>query len=118
MFFQSNLPDTLHPLPLDQIQGLVDQYLTRGVEAIESEKAERRAGRPPSTRQTMLEQQLHAEQKEYESGLWMPDLTDEQTLQRLDVWDGSWLSLGQIRFVRVQKDGTVKESQWPPRGAS
>lgn len=118
MFFQSNLPDTLHPLTVEQIQGLVQQYLSRDHEALAELKLERRAGRPPSTRQTMFEQQQNTEEKEYESGLWMPDLTDEQTLQKLDAWNGSWVGLNQIRFVRVQKDGVVKESQWPPRGAS
>ena len=36
----------------------------------------------------------------------------------LDGWKGEWLSLGVMRFMRVQRDGDVKESQFPPRGAS
>lgn len=117
-FFQANLPETLHPLEADHIQNLVKDYLARGDEEIETLKAERRAGRPASTRQMILEQQRKLEEAEYESGFWMPNLQDEETLTKLDAWMGNWVGLGVMRFVRVCSDGSVRESQFPPRGAS
>ena len=81
-------------------------------------KAERRSGRPASTRQTLLEQRRDLEGKEYESGFWVPNLQDVETLVKLDAWKWDWLSLGNMRFIRVDDKGMVKESQFPPRGAS
>lgn len=117
-FFQDRLPETLHPLETEKIQALVQEYLERGDEELEELKAERRTGRPASTRQTLLEQQRKMDEKEYESGFWMPNLQDEETLTRLDGWKGDWVGLGVMRFLRVGKDGTVNESSFPPRGAS
>ncbi|KAK5173117.1 translation machinery-associated protein 16 [Saxophila tyrrhenica] len=118
MFFQDRLPDTLHPLAVEDIKALTEDYLGRHSDELGELKAERRTGRPASTRQTLLEQQRTMELQEYESGLWMPNLQDEQTLVKLDAWKGDWVGLGVMRFIRVDKEGGVKESQFPPRGAS
>ena len=117
-FFQDHLPDTLHPLELIDIQALIVEYLSRNNAEIESLQAERRPGRPASNRQTLLEDLKKTEQHEYESGFWMPNLQDEVTLVKLDQWAGEWTSLAILRFVRVDKTGNAKESQFPPRGAS
>ncbi|EME40152.1 hypothetical protein DOTSEDRAFT_137967 [Dothistroma septosporum NZE10] len=117
-FFQDNLPDTLHPLNMEEIKDLVKQFLQRHDEELSALKGDRRSGRPASTRQSLLEQAVKAETQEFESGFWLPNLQDEETLEKLDQWKGLWLGLGTLRFVRVQKDGEVKESQFPPRGAS
>jgi translation machinery-associated protein 16 len=117
-FFRDRLPETLHPLDLDQMKSLVLEFLTRHDEELEQLKAERRPGRPPATRQTALEQQIEVEKKEFESGFWVPNLQDEETLQKLDGWKGDWLSLAVMRFVRVDEKGVLRESQFPPRGAS
>ncbi|GIZ48115.1 hypothetical protein CKM354_001118800 [Cercospora kikuchii] len=117
-FFQDKLPETLHPFDLDQIKSDIAEYLSRHDEELAALKAERRPGRPPSNRQLLLEQAIKSEQQEFESGFWVPDLQDEGTLMKLDAWKGSWLELGVLRFVRVEKDGVVKESSFPPRGAS
>ncbi|TKA43667.1 hypothetical protein B0A54_05450 [Friedmanniomyces endolithicus] len=100
------------------IQALITEFLKRNDEEIEQLKAERRVGRPPSTRFTMLEQEKRVEGKEYESGFWVPNLRDEETLTRLDGWRGDWISLANLRFLRVDAGGLVTESQFPPRGAS
>lgn len=117
-FFQHNLPDTLHPLDLDHIQKLIQQFLTRHDEEIAALRAERRPGRPASTRQTLLEQQVTHEAAEYDSGFWIPNMQDEEALQRLDEWTGSWLALATLTFVRLARSGHVTESHFPPRGAA
>lgn len=117
-FVQNRLPETLHPMEIDAVQHLILAYLARHDEELEQLKAERRSGRPRSTRQTLLEQQRELEGKEYESGFWLPNLQDEGTLMKLDGWKGDWVGLGIMRFARVDNKGTVKESQFPPRGAS
>nr|POE48778.1 translation machinery-associated protein 16 [Quercus suber] len=117
-FFQENLPDTLHPLEQTEIHRLIEHFLQRHEEEMSQLKAERRPGRPASTRQTLLELQMQQDRAEYESGFWLPNLEDVDTLQKLDSWDGRWLSLGQMKFVRAHKTGTIKESKFPPSGAS
>ncbi|KAI6909719.1 hypothetical protein KC318_g9043 [Hortaea werneckii] len=117
-FFQDRLPDTLHPMDVEQIQTLIQEYLSRDEDELAQIKSERRPGRPPSTRQTVLEQTREMERKEFESGFWLPNLQDEETLVKLDGWKGDWAGLGVLRFVRVDAKGGVHESQFPPRGAS
>ena len=117
-FFQEHLPETLHPLKIVDIQGLIVEYLTRNDEEIGLLKAERRPGRPASTRQSLLEDQSKTEQREYDSGFWLPNLQDEETLVKLDKWQRDWIGLGVMRYQRVDQTGAAKESQFPPRGAS
>ena len=117
-FFQERLPETLHPMAMEEIQAIVQEYLSRNEEEVSELKAERRPGRPASTRQTLLEQQMQAEGKEFESGFWLPNLRDEETLVKLDKWKGDWVGLAVMRFVRLDKRGGEMESQFPPRGAS
>lgn len=117
-FFQDNLPETLHPLDVERVRALIEEYLARNNEELEQLNAERRPGRPPSTRFTLLEQLRDVEKKEYAGGFWMPNLQDAETLVNLDAWKGDWISLGNLRFVRVHEGSAVKESQFPPRGAS
>lgn len=117
-FFRTRLPETLHPLEVEKIQAFISEYLTRNDGELQDLKAERRTGRPPSTRQTLLEEQRRTEEKEYESGFWAPNLQDEETLIKLEGWKGDWVGLGVLRFIRIDKAGIAKESQFPPRGAS
>jgi translation machinery-associated protein 16 len=103
---------------MEKIKSLILEYLSRNDAELDLLKAERRPGRPASNRQTMLEDHKKTEEHEYESGLWLPNLQDEETLVKLDKWNGDWIGLGVLRFVRIDKSGGAKDSQFPPRGAS
>ncbi|KAK8222065.1 translation machinery-associated protein 16 [Zalaria obscura] len=118
LFFQDHIPQPIAPLPEAEIHALIVEYLKREDEALAALKAERRPGRPMSTRQQVLEQLQATEQKEYEAGYWMPDMTDENNLKQLEAWKGNWGGLGQVKFVRVEKNGVIKESAFPPKGAA
>lgn len=102
----------------EQLHAAINSYLDREDETLAELKAERRAGRPPSSKQTLLEQQQATEQKEYEYGFWMPDMQNELNLAKLKEWKGHWVALGQLSFVRVEKAGRVRESAFPPKGAA
>jgi translation machinery-associated protein 16 len=80
--------------------------------------AERRPGRPASTREADLKLQKDHEVKEYASGFWVPDLESEDVLATLKDWGGSWVALNTMTFVRIAKDGTRLESSFPPKGQS
>lgn len=117
-FVQARLPETLHPLDVESIRHIIEDYLARNDDEIVSLKAERRSGRPASTRQTLLEQQKHVDESEYDSGFWTPNLQDDVTLTKLDGWNGEWVALSTMSFVRVNRKGHVSASEFPPRGAS
>jgi translation machinery-associated protein 16 len=97
---------------------MIEDYLGRDDEDLAKLKAERRAGRPPATRQTLLELQRHTEQDEYASGFWVPDLEDVANLRKLKEWNGQWAQLATLKFARISKEGFKKESSFPPKGMS
>ncbi|KAK6443672.1 translation machinery-associated protein 16 [Oleoguttula sp. CCFEE 5521] len=117
-FFRDQLPDVLHPFETAEIQRLIEEYLARHDEELAELRSERREGRPKSTRQVQLEQAVDVERKEYVSGYWMPDLQDFESLQKMEAWDGEWTGLANLRFARVDSEGRVKASQFPPKGGS
>lgn len=101
-----------------EIHAAVQTYLSRSDTALAQLKSERRPGRPASTKQTLLEQSIKTEKQEYEAGFWIPDLRDEDTVKKVAEWKGQWNGLGTMRFCRVVKEGGVRESAFPPRGAA
>ncbi len=97
---------------------MIEDYLGRDDEELAKLKAERRPGRPPSTRQALLEQNQSIEQGEYASGFWVPDLEDSENLKKLKEWNGQWSNLATIKFARISKEGLKVESRFPPKGMS
>lgn len=118
LFLQDEIPDPLRPLTDAEVHQVIEKYLRREDESLDALKAERRPGRPKSTKQNLLEQQQNQEQKEYESGFWVPDMRDEATLLKLRNWKGEWIALSPLSYVRVEKAGNITESAFPPKGAS
>lgn len=97
---------------------MIEDYLGREDEELAKLKADRRPGRPPQTRQTVLEQAQATEQGEYASGFWVPDLEDLENLRKLKEWNGQWANLATLKFARISKEGFKKESSFPPKGMS
>ena len=45
-------------------------------------------------------------------------MQDADNVAALKRWDGAWANLNTLKYVRLRKDGGVKESSWPPKGES
>lgn len=117
-FLQSELGSTTTTLNVPEIQALIEKLLARNDDALSEEKALRRPGRPASTRQGVLEQGIKEERNEYEGGFWVPDLRQTETVETLARWGGTWNGLANMKFVRVDSEGRVRESAFPPKGAA
>ncbi|ORX94457.1 translation machinery-associated protein 16 [Clohesyomyces aquaticus] len=117
-FFQTAAAEHITSFSLSDIQNVINTYLHRDDEELASLKADRRAGRPPSTRETLLKQHQATEQNEYESGIWLPDMEDGENLKFLSEWNGKWTSLSTLKFVRISEEGVKRQSSFPPKGMS
>ncbi len=94
------------------------RYIKRDDEELARFKEERRPGRASSTREDLLKQRVTVEEREHNSGFWMPDVEDEQNLGLLRDWNGQWTSLSTLKYVRIARDGTKHPSSFPPKGQS
>ena len=81
-------------------------------------QANRRPGRPTSTREDRLRQRIEAEESEYNTGFWVPDMRDAESKTSLRQWSGDWSSLSSLRFIRMTKKGEIRISSFPPKGLS
>ena len=117
-FFQTAAADHSSRFTISEIQSLIETFLSRDDEELATLQAERRPGRPPSNREVLLKQKKSAEMGEYVSGFWIPAFEDVKNIEALKEWDGRWASLGTLKFVRLAKDGTRRESSFPPKGMS
>jgi len=116
--FQSYTMEHESALSIQDIQAMIEDFLGRDDEELGNLQTQRRAGRPPSTRETLLKQNQATEQGEYASGFWVPDLENAENLKKLKEWDGKWASLATLQFARISKDGKKRESSFPPKGLS
>ncbi|KAI5296197.1 hypothetical protein KEM52_005217 [Ascosphaera acerosa] len=119
-FFQEQLPEDVSSFTMteEEMHALTDRYLARVDEEISTLTREQRKNRPPPKRLLDLQETRAAELKEFETGFWVPDLTDETSARRLKAWNGEWSALSAIKFARLLKAGGRKESSFPPRGLS
>jgi translation machinery-associated protein 16 len=81
-------------------------------------KAQKRPGRPSTNQEDQLGYRIEAEEKEFQSGFWVPDVRDEEGTRKLRAWSGDWSSLNTLKFVRIGKEGDARGSTFPPKGLS
>ncbi|KAL2004292.1 hypothetical protein VTN02DRAFT_4017 [Thermoascus thermophilus] len=117
-WFQECVADASSPMSDAEIAELINKYIHRSDEEIEQLKQERRKGRPPSKREEALEQRREVEDKEFKTGFWVPDLTEEEVRLRLASWNGEWSSLSTMKFIRLTREGGKQPSTFPPKGLS
>lgn len=94
------------------------RYINRSVPEIEQLQSERRKGRPPSKREEALLQRTDVENKEFKTGFWLPDLSEQGVINSLRAWNGDWSGLSTMKFIRITKDGGKQPSVFPPKGMS
>ena len=93
----------------------VEQFIARGEAKLVVLEGERRQGRPMGKEEERVRRRREEEEREFETGFWVPDLRDEENLRRLREWNGDWVGLNVVRFVRVRKDSEIVVASWPPR---
>ncbi|KAM0269642.1 hypothetical protein ACHAQH_009685 [Verticillium albo-atrum] len=102
------------PLELSVVQELISSFVRQYDEEHSEVKKTRRAGRPASARQDLLEAKIKKLLEEEKNGFFMPDLTSDDNVHLLDRWEGSWAYLTSVSWVRVAADKTVKPASFPP----
>ena len=117
-FFQAALKAHGAPFTSTEVQDLIAGYIARDTEELAQLQLERRPGRPPSKRGELLKHRREVEEKEYDSGFWVPDVIDADHADMLRLWLGQWNALSVVRFIRVDRSGVSRESRFPPKGNS
>ncbi|KAL4921817.1 translation machinery-associated protein 16 [Aspergillus aurantiobrunneus] len=117
-YLQESIPEGTVSFPDNDLPDLVARYINRSVPEIEQLQSERRKGRPPSKREEALLQRTETENKEFNTGFWMPDLSQEDVVSALVKWNGNWSGLSAMKFIRLTKDGGKQTSTFPPKGLS
>jgi translation machinery-associated protein 16 len=115
-FVQDAVSDRAEPLATADVRALAAEYVDRNSSELEEIQAARRPGRPPGLREVLLREQRDADEREFEAGYWMPDVTDPATLEAIKRWNGRWVMLNTMGFVRVTREGERRESGFPPTG--
>ncbi|KAL4779410.1 translation machinery-associated protein 16 [Aspergillus varians] len=117
-YFQESLSEGTVTFSVTDFPDLIARFINRSVPEIEQLQSERRKGRPPSKKEEALLQRTEAENKEFKTGFWMPDLSDEDVVKALVKWNGNWSGLSAMKFIRLPKDGEKQASTFPPKGLS
>lgn len=92
--------------------------ISRDEEELAQLQQERRKGRPPIRREEALTQRTQTEEKEFKTGFWMPDMSDEDVLVALKAWNGKWSGLSPLKFIRLTQAGVKQSSSFPPKSIS
>ncbi|TVY43987.1 Translation machinery-associated protein [Lachnellula occidentalis] len=118
-FFKALVQDNeSKPLELDAIHSAIQTFVHQHDEEFNALKKERRVGRPASTREDLLRIKIATDEKEYETGFYLPDLTDADNTVFLERWDGDWSYLSTLKWVRISSSGLVQTAKFPPKGES
>ncbi|CUS20377.1 LAQU0S01e05248g1_1 [Lachancea quebecensis] len=79
----------------------IQEFISRDDDELEDLKKKRRANRPPSNRQVVLQQRRDYEMKELASGFLVPDLGDADNVEFLRKWNQTFGSLNTMKLIRV-----------------
>ncbi|KAJ0426255.1 translation machinery-associated protein 16 [Aspergillus carlsbadensis] len=118
IYLRDSIPEETVSFSDHDMVDLVTRFINRSVPEIEQLQSERRKGRPPSKREEALLQRTDAENKEFKTGFWMPDLSQEDVVRTLSRWNENWSGLSSMQFIRLTKDGGKQASSFPPKGLS
>lgn len=115
-FFRDSIKEGNHsrPLSLDVIQGIVQSFVHQHDEEYEEAKSARRPGRPSSSKEDLLKARVVKLEKEYQTGIYMPDLTSSANLDAFDRWEGSYAFLAGLSWVKFLPSGEMKPASFPP----
>ena len=117
-FFRTAIEGSSGILSEAELQALTENYIGRQDEELETEKANRRPGRPISKVEERINERKDAENREWKAGFWIPDLRQEEVRQKLERWSGDWAGLNNLKFIRLTKEGSIQPSKFPPKGLS
>ncbi|CAH7672074.1 hypothetical protein BY996DRAFT_6412878 [Phakopsora pachyrhizi] len=108
LWFSLSLDPDLSSISLPELHKLLELYLNRNTDQLESERSERRTGRPKSMIQERIELELERESEEYSTGFVLPDLTSPQNVFLLRQWaevhSGDPSFMPRIRLIRIFRD--------------
>ncbi|KJR87423.1 translation machinery-associated protein 16 [Sporothrix schenckii 1099-18] len=114
-FFQDSVRETgIDVFDADQFMAVVKSFVHQYDEEMDALKRTRRPGRPASTREDALKVKMTALEKEFQNGFLAPDLTSKDNVSALERWDGSWLQLNSLSWVRINEAGAVRPATFPP----
>ncbi|KAJ5769249.1 hypothetical protein N7520_003808 [Penicillium odoratum] len=117
-YFHNVVQNHDEPLTDEALVEVVNQCINRDSDELAQLQQERRKGRPPIRREEALTQRTQAEEKEFKTGFWMPDLSDEDAFLKLKHWNGEWTALSSAKFIRLVLGGEKQSSSFPPKGMS
>lgn len=112
-FFQEfiNTPSQLdrEQYELDDMKDLIQSFVNRDNEELETLKAGRRANRPASKKQDLLEFRIKEERHLFQTGWKVPDLRNAANVKKLRAWQGGHGGLTSIDFCLVKKHGVPED---------
>lgn len=91
---------------LDQMKGLIEMFISRFDEELETYRNERRPGRPQTNKHQILEEKVKHEKHIYDTGFEIPDLSDKSTVEKLREWNGTTGGTTVMKFIHITKDMT------------
>lgn len=85
------------------VQDLLETWISRNDDELESLKEERRPGRPKPKKLEQLEDVKEKEVHQFETGWKVPDLRHRQTLMYMKSWTGDHGSLTAMKHIIIKK---------------
>ncbi|KAJ3208273.1 hypothetical protein HK099_000098 [Clydaea vesicula] len=109
LFFKYAIPDDNKVCSSEEILDVVDTYLNRHEEEIETLTKSLRKNRPKPARLIFLETLKTQESKEFTGlGLELPDLTKLDNIIKLKKWDGDYNGISLIKMMVFRDPKIVK----------
>ncbi|AET38110.1 Tma16p Ecym_2377 [Eremothecium cymbalariae DBVPG len=97
---------------------IIDEFINRDDHELNELISKRRANRPPTNRQQMLENKKNVELEEFKTGFLCPDLTDAKNVSFLRNWNGTFGALSTLKLIRLNNKGEKVVGGNNPKGQS
>lgn len=89
---------------LEEMKAYIENFLGRFDEEFDQLKKAHRPGRPISNRQKILQEKIAYDQEIYKTGIKIPNINDDVTVEYLREWNGTTGAINLIKFTYISKD--------------
>lgn len=87
--------------PFDKFKGLVEMHVMRHDDDLEEFRAQRRPGRPMTSKHQILEEKAKHDAHLWETGIKVPNLMDKDTVHALRNWNGTTGGATVFKMVEI-----------------
>lgn len=89
---------------LQDMKDFIEEFIGRFDEELKELNAQRRPGRPATSRHQILQEKKKYDEHVYYTGFKIPNISHKETVDRVRLWNGTHGGVTVMKFIHISRD--------------